>query len=275
MKNTKHPLKTKNIPSRASKSTSWQPVEKWYRGIVGEEGHYYHQKIVLPGVTRLLNLPAIKNSRILDIACGQGVLARHLGRDITYQGLDIAPSFIKSAKQQDHSPLHRYAVADVTKPFPLGTQTFTHAAIILALQNIEHPHLVFKNTFKHLENEGIFVIVLNHPCFRIPRQSSWQVDQEKKLQYRRLDRYYKEMQVPIQMNPSKGEASVSTLSFHHPLSTYTRWLKEAGFVIIEIEEWCSDKVSTGSAAKMENRSREEFPLFMTIVAKKTLTKNLQ
>jgi len=45
-------------------------------------------------------------------------------------------------------------------------------------------------------------------------------------------------------------------------------LKEAGFVIEMLDEWCSDKQSTGSKAKMENRSRDEIPMFLAIVAKK-------
>jgi hypothetical protein len=78
------------------------------------------------------------------------------------------------------------------------------------------------------------------------------------------------MKIPIQMHPGKGQSSSQTLSFHHSLSDYSRWLKEAGFTIDLIEEWCSNKVSEGRAAKMENRSRQEIPLFMAIVARKTV-----
>jgi hypothetical protein len=47
-------------------------------------------------------------------------------------------------------------------------------------------------------------------------------------------------------------------------------LKDAGFVIEEIEEWTSDKESEGRAGRMENRSRNEIPLFMAIGAIKSL-----
>jgi hypothetical protein len=43
-------------------------------------------------------------------------------------------------------------------------------------------------------------------------------------------------------------------------------LKDAGFAIDVIEEWTSDKESEGRAARMENRSRSEFPLFLAIKA---------
>jgi len=37
-----------------------------------------------------------------------------------------------------------------------------------------------------------------------------------------------------------------------------------------MEEWISDKKSTGAKARMENRSREEFPLFLALLAQKSL-----
>lgn len=250
------------------KSTSWESVGKWYHAAVGDEGHYYHKQIIMPGILRLMNLEdAGERPAILDLACGQGVLARHLPSHVGYTGLDIAPTLVKGAKKLDPNPAHHYQIADVTKPLPLNKETlFSHAVITLALQNIAHPELVLKNAFKHLQPHGKLIIILNHPCFRIPRQSSWQVDKEKKIQYRRLDRYLSSLEIPIQAHPSKGEQSPATLTFHHPISCYSRWLRDAGFVIELLDEWCSDKVSEGGAAKMENRSRAEFPLFLAISA---------
>jgi hypothetical protein len=71
------------------------------------------------------------------------------------------------------------------------------------------------------------------------------------------------------MNPSQQERSETTWSFHHPLSYYSKCLYENGFVILKIEEWISDKKSEGKRAAMENQSRKEIPLFLTILAKKT------
>ncbi|MBA3957209.1 MAG: class I SAM-dependent methyltransferase [Parachlamydiaceae bacterium] len=261
-------MERQNRPNKPKPpQTSWHSVGKWYNAAVGDDGHYYHKQIILPGVLRLMNLKKHKNASILDLACGQGVLARHLPPELPYTGVDAANSLIKEAKKADHNPLHEYLLNDITKPLTLKS-TYSHATIILALQNLEFPANAFKNAHTYLEANGMLVLVLNHPCFRIPRQSSWQIDEAKKIQYRRLDRYASELKIPIQAHPSKQESSPSTWSFHHPLSTYSRWLREEGFYIELIEEWCSDKTSTGSAAKMENRSREEFPLFLTIVARK-------
>lgn len=256
---------TKRV-STSRTSTSWEPVEKWYSAAVGEDGHYYHQKIVLPGVLRLLDIPKSGDPSLLDLACGSGVLARQLPSHLNYIGVDISPSLIKVARQASLNPSHQYLVGDATQKLSTTKKNFTHVSIVLAIQNMENAKAAFENASKHLIPNGRLVIAMNHPCFRIPRQSSWKVDDEQKTQYRRIDRYATPMQIPIQAHPSKGDQSASTMSFHHPLADYSRWLFEAGFAIDLIEEWVSDKVSQGPTAKMENRSRAEFPLFLAIRA---------
>lgn len=253
---------------KSSSPTSWQNVGNWYNESVGEEGHYYHQAIIIPNVLKLLNFSENESASLLDLACGQGVLSRHLPPYVSYVGVDAAGQLIAAAKKYQRPSSHQFIQADISQKLPLQHPPFSHAAIILALQNIEHPVAVFKNASYHLQSGAPFIVVLNHPCFRIPRQSSWKVDAENKIQYRRIDRYMSPMKIPIQTHPGKGKQSPNTLSFHHPLSDYSRWLNEAGFVIELIEEWCSDKVSEGRAAKMENRSRQEIPLFMAILARK-------
>ena len=73
------------------------------------------------------------------------------------------------------------------------------------------------------------------------------------------------MEIPINMNPSDRSSPI-TMSYHYPLSDYSKMLKDAGFVIDLIEEWTSDKESEGRVARMENRSRAEIPLFIAIRA---------
>lgn len=244
--------------------TSWESSHKWYDTIVGEKGHYYHEHVVLPNSLKLLSLK--QGDSLLDLGCGQGILSRHIPAHIDYVGIDASPSLIKEAKKRSQKPFH---VGDITKPLTLKHEQFSHAALILVLQNIEDHEKALENASQALKSGGKLLIVLNHPCFRIPRQSSWGVDEAKKLQYRRLDLYMSSLKIPIQTNPGAGEKSATTWSFHHPLSVYTEGLSKAGFVIAKMEEWLSDKQSTGAKARMENRSREEFPLFLALLAQKS------
>ena len=258
-----------NLPQKSQnrQNTSWQPVSEWYTKTVGESGNYYHQHVVIPAVLRLLNLS--ENSSLLDLACGQGVLERQIPPNVYYQGIDISPSLITYAKTQIHNPNHHVVVGNVTRPLPIQKTGFSHAAIVLALQNIEEPELALQQAADRLAPNGTLVLILNHPVFRIPRQSGWGIDEKTKIQFRRVDRYLSPLKIPITATPSQGQRSAITWSYHQPISAYSAFLQKAGFVIEIIEELGSDKVSVGKAAKMENRSRAEFPLFMAIKAKKS------
>jgi len=242
-------------------NTSWQKVAPWYNKITEQgQGHYYHQHVVIPGAIKLLGCN--ENSKILDLACGNGVIAGSLPKEAEYIGVDIAPSLINQARKTDRNPKHKYLVFDVTKPLSIP-EDFTHATLILALQNIQSPDKALQNISQHIKKDGVLVIVINHPAFRIPRQSSWGIDDDRKIQYRRVDKYMSPMNIPINMNP-RDRSSQVTMSYHFPISNYSKMLYDAGFVIEFIEEWTSDKESEGRMSRMENRSRSEIPLFLAI-----------
>lgn len=251
----------------AEKSTAWQEVGKWYDDLVGPTGHYYHQHVILPNALRILKFNA--KSRLLDLGCGQGVLARSIPKDVDYVGVDLSKKLLQAAKAYHSNDKKRaFFLNDITQPLKLPTkELFSHATLILSLQNVENGQKVFEQLRSHLLPSGQVLIVLNHPTFRIPRQSGWGFDEPTKSQYRKITSYMTPQKIPIQMHPGKNEENEETWSFHHPLSDYSQWLKQSGFVIESIEEWCSDKESTGKAAKWENRARKEFPLFLAIVAK--------
>jgi ubiquinone/menaquinone biosynthesis C-methylase UbiE len=239
--------------------TSWESVSRWYDEEVGSKGHYYHQNLIIPTLLSLL-----QGDSILDLACGQGVLSRHL-KEMLYVGIDLSKSLIAAAKSYRHPKNHQFHVGDITQPLLLDKKDFANVVINLAFQNIEQGKDVLQNAYQQLSSTGKLFLVLNHPCFRIPRQSSWGVDEKKQLQYRRMDRYATPLKIPIEMHPGKQDRSV-TWSFHQPLSVYTEWLKEAGFAVESMKELFSNKKSSGVSAKRENRAREEFPLFLLITA---------
>lgn len=259
-----------------SHSTSWQHVHSWYNSITGVKGHYFHEHVILP---RVLSLIKNSNSQsVIDLACGNGILGRSLP-NIRYLGIDSAPGLIEHAKKNDAKKHHWYMTGDMTRTL---TETFITnslpdwnapllfdaATCILALQNIQDGSRVIENISHFVKEQGLFILVLNHPSFRIPRQSGWGIDEKNKLQYRKIMKYMSPLEIPITMNPGQKTASHITWSYHYPLSTYTQWLKQSGFVISDMEEWTSDKESVGKAAKMENTARNEIPLFLCIVAKK-------
>ena len=247
-----------------SPTTSWEGASEWYNNLVGSEGHYYHQHVIFPHLLKILKTKK-QNQSMLDLGCGQGAFSHVLPKDFDYDGVDLSSSLIKAAKKSASLPNRTFHELDLCKPFNLH-KTFTHAAMILSFQNIAEPKVTLQNVKQHLKQGGIFLLVLNHPCFRIPRQSSWEINEDTKIQSRCIDTYMTSMQVPIEVHPGKAN-SVKTFSFHYPLSEIFSFLQEAGFIVCNLIELCSDKISTGKNAKMENRARNEIPLFLTIVAK--------
>jgi len=258
---TKRKYQSEKVDRSGGKEGSWEQVSGWYKKNVGEKGHYYHKRIVIPGVLRMLNLKG--GDSLLDLACGQGVLARAIPNQIDYEGVDISPSLIQEAKIQ--TPGRSFRVGDATKTLGfLGKKRFTHAAIVLALQNISDPVKAFENLAERLVPGGKAVLVLNHPCFRIPKESHWYILPEEDIQARRIDRYQSDMKIEIQSEPSKGDKSPISYSYHFSLEKLFAWAFETGFVVDGFEEWVSDKKSYGAAANRENRARKEIPMFLAV-----------
>jgi ubiquinone/menaquinone biosynthesis C-methylase UbiE len=243
---------------------SWEEVAHSYDKIVGKEGHYFHQHVIMPNLLKLLHFEKHEEPKLLDLGCGQGFLQEHIPASVKYTGVDASQSLINLAKKRRKGV---FEVHDLTKPLSLKEKAFTHITLILSLQNMGPPEIVLKSAKEHLAKNGTIFIVLNHPCFRIPRQTSWGIDEPKKIQYRRIDRYLTPLVIPITMAPSKKEESEVTTSYHYPISSYINILGNLSLGVTHMEEWISDKQSTGKFAKMENRSREEIPLFLLLQAR--------
>jgi len=245
-------------------SSQWDKVSSWYIGLTDDKGHYFHKQIIFPQLKPLLP----KKGSVLDLACGQGVLAEYLPTKVDYWGLDISSKLIAHAKKKHKSPNQHFLKQDLSIDFTLDKTDFDYAFCILAMQDIKDVESLLTNAHKHLAQNGKLIIVLNHPCFRIPRQSSWDIDREHKTQQRKIQRYLSHLDIPIQITPSKGEKSRKTVSHHRPLFYYFSLLKKTGFVVSDLQEWISDKKSTGKYAAMENLARKEIPLFLMIEAEK-------
>ena len=227
-------------------------------------GSHYQQSLVLPGACRLLGLQ--RGRRVLDLGCGQGVLARYLHRKgLRVEGLDISSQLLALARRRSPDSI-LFHQADAAHAETLVDQRFDAVACLLALQNMERLEPVFQNVRRWLRPEGCFVAVITHPCFRIPRQSHWGFDDSRQIQYRRVDRYMTPTAIPILTPPFKGGKEY-TMTYHRPLQDYFAALAEAGLVVNRLEEWTSDKTSEpGKRSRAENRARQEIPLFLAFRA---------
>jgi|TARA_B110000438_G_scaffold288100_1_gene321136 ubiquinone/menaquinone biosynthesis C-methylase UbiE len=262
-RNITKPIKSLRT-SGQRKQTLWDQASRWYDSLVGMSGSDYHQTIVMPGVLKLLELKP--GRRVLDLACGQGVFSRFLlEKKINPEGLDSSEELLRMARSRSIK-LIPYHLGNAGDAKVLNGQEFDGIACLLAVQNIEKIEPVFQNVARWLKPKGKFVMVLTHPCFRIPRQTHWGWDEDKKIEYRRVDRYANEMKIPILTPPFVDKVNY-TMTYHRPLQNYFSALLKAGLYVDCLEEWMSNKESaSGKRSRGENRARKEVPLFMAIRA---------
>ena len=254
----------RNSQNKNNKDTSWRKQSTWYKRAVDREDSY-QKSVILPGLLAIIKPSG--SEVVLDIGCGTGFFSHAMARSVKkIIGIDPAPDMIAAAGKQ-RSVNANFLVGDATK-LPTLKERFDLGLMIMMIQNVSDIKLAFSEASRSLLDNGRLVIVMNHPVFRIPRQSAWGWDEERKLQYRRIDGYMTENKIPIEMHPGTNKKMV-TWSFHRPLSAYIQALSSAGFVVDEMQEWVSPRASDpGPRAKAEDRARKEFPLFLTIVARK-------
>lgn len=280
----------------------WDHVAEWYEGLVGGRKSDHHERVIYPGVLRLLEPRA--GMRVLDVACGEGELCRRLTQaGLDAVGVDAAPKLIgfasaaqerlDAARGKGPRGTGRYLVADATRlhEAELGSESradFDAATCVMALMNMAPIEPVMAGVAKWLRPGGRFVAVLLHPAFRAPGQTSWQWDGQSEdpresaaasrdgrtrrdiRQYRRVDAYLSPAQRSIVMNPgaeARGGAAITTVTHHRPIQVYVRAMAQAGLLVDAMEEWASARRSEpGPRAAEEDRARREIPMFLAIRA---------
>lgn len=264
----RHPPPRPKSAASAQPKTDWHGVSEWYDRLVGDAGSEYHQQVVIPGVLRLLATKP--KDAIIDIACGQGVLCRALHeRGVETTGGDAAAGLIRAARERGPASI-RYHVGDARDLSRFPQDTFDAAACVLAIQNINPIQPVCEGVARLLKPFGRFVIVMMHPAFRGPKETSWGWDQANDVQFRRVDRYLLPRKTPITTHPGSAP-DVYTWSFHKPIEAYVKALRNANLLIDALEEWPSHKTSEpGPRAAAENAARKEIPMFLAIRAVKVV-----
>ncbi len=248
------------------KNTSWGKVANWYDAMLENDDDSFQSRVILPNLMRSMNLG--KNQVVLDLACGQGFFSRVLAKSgAKVVASDISSELISLAKKHA-TPGVEYHVSPADNIKFCADKSVDSILIVLALQNIHNADEVLKECARALKEKGSLFLVLNHPAFRAPKVSSWQWDEQEKVQYRRMDEYLSESKIEIDMNPGKRN-SEKTISFHRSLQWYFKMFRKNGFGVIKCEEWISHREPTrGPRFAAEDKARKEFPLFLYLECKK-------
>ena len=241
--------------------TSWGNSAGWYDELLDSEDSY-QAKVIAPNLKRILG--SQNDTKVLDLACGQGYFSRFI-RDLGAHviGVDISSELITYAKKKGYEHIE-YFVSPADNLHSLKTAAVDTIVCVLAIQNVENISGTLAEAARVLKPDGKFILVINHPAFRVPQGSDWGYDESKKVQYRRIEKYLSEQKVSIEMHPGKKD-SQKTISFHRSLQFFFKAFAKAGFATVRLEEWISHKASQNGPRKIaEDKARKEIPLFMCL-----------
>lgn len=256
--------------------TSWDHVAAWYDKLVGEGKSDHHENVIIPGTMRLVR--PRRGMRLLDVACGEGLLGRRLSElGVGIVGVDASARLVEAARRAVRRGPHgatdaRFEVGDARRIGEVAAELelgeFDAATCIMALMNIEPLEPVLRGIASVLRPGGAFIAVILHPAFRAPGQTAWGWEKpgQRGKQFRRVHGYLSLGQTEITMNPGRaahGAERIATWTFHRPIQHYVKALAAAGLMIEALEEWPSLRRSqAGPHAKEENRARKEIPMFL-------------
>jgi ubiquinone/menaquinone biosynthesis C-methylase UbiE len=147
----------------------WNQKAEFWDNLHGEEGNSFHRKLIGPAVEKLLALQP--GERVVDIACGSGVMARRLaalGGRVT--AVDFSAALIERARMRGQSsgtPID-FGVADATDEealVALGEGQFDAAVCTMALMDMPEITPLYRAVRRLLRKDGRFVVVTAHPTF--------------------------------------------------------------------------------------------------------------
>lgn len=261
-------LKNQQSNQQLNKTTSWSGVTEWYDDYLKDEDNYQH-KVILPNLLRLLNIK--EKEVLLDLGCGQGFFIEKISdkySNIDIHGIDLSSKLLKLAEEKFSKNKHIFLKqTDAINLSHIKDSSIDKVYSVLALQNMADVDGVIQEVKRVLKPNGRCLFVINHPSFRIPKESDWKFDNNINKQGRVVFNYMTDKKYVIDLNPglkAMGEKTEETISFHHPLQYFSKIFNKQDMAISRIEEWISHKKSEQGSGrqKAEDDARKEIPMFM-------------
>lgn len=224
-------------------ATAWDRMAAWRDSASGERGDLWHRALIDPTLLRVVG--PVRRLRVLDLACGNGYLARSFAARgaSSVVAVDASAATLRFAlrreKRRPRGVVYRRADASAL-PFPRAS--FDLVVANMALMDIADAHGAVREAARVLAPGGRFVFSISHPCFDVDLESVWLLERGfeagvgyRTAVYRKVRGYRRERSTLVPWILGGGKV-VRTRSYHRTLATYVRYLREAGLVLVRMEE---------------------------------------
>lgn len=204
------------------------------------DGNLFQNTLIGPSTERLLEVEA--GQRILEIACGNGVMSRRiaaLGANVV--ATDFSEEFLEKARARNTKNIE-YRLADATEESELlalgEAGSFDSAVCNMALMDMTEIEPLMRSLPKLLVPDGRFVFSVPHPCFNSNATAmlAEMEDDEGDLS----TEYSVKISGYLAVPPGKGAGMPGEPNphyyFHRPMSELLGACFSVGFVMDGIEE---------------------------------------
>jgi ubiquinone/menaquinone biosynthesis C-methylase UbiE len=181
----------------------------------------------------------VKGASVLDVACGQGYVSRHLAeRGVGHVvGIDLSAELIEVAKTRTESSVVQFRVDDAQQLHTIDDGACDVVVSQLALMDIADHVAAFRSVRRVLRGGGLFVFSVLHPAlegapFQLPDAPRFLYDDTDTPIAYIVARYATEGFWRSGGTGVRGRVG----SHHRTVSTYINDLLRTGFVIEQARE---------------------------------------
>ncbi|QBD80742.1 methyltransferase domain-containing protein [Ktedonosporobacter rubrisoli] len=218
------------------------------------EGNDFQRILVAPACERLLNLQP--GERVLEIACGNGVFARHLARlGAQVLATDFSASLLELARARsvEYAERIEYQSLDATNEeqiVALGKGRFDAAVCNMAIMDMAEIEPLMRGIRQVVKPGGRFILSLCHPCFN--NTGSILSVEDATVNGEIVTTYAVKTTTYLHNVPTKGVAMigqpVSQYYFDRPLHVLFNACFRSGMVLDGLEEPAFNHPHDGSKA---------------------------
>jgi ubiquinone/menaquinone biosynthesis C-methylase UbiE len=210
----------------------WDNLAPSYHRFI-QSGDLLREQLVHPLLLKWLG--NVEDAHLLDAGCGSGHFAHilvHAGAHV--YALDGSEHLINLARETYVHERLRFDVYDLRERLSFDEHSFHSVVCALALMSFDPIGNTLHEFARVLKRDGNLFIIIPHPLFFSSGslRKSLREKLTRALPHLAVSRYHTPYSRPWTIQGVGGPVMV----YHRPLEYYVRALRDAGFVIADIEE---------------------------------------